>query len=229
MTARYSDDDSETRSAGVLTGIRDRILPEVNIRWGEIPQKLGMRAYFRSFKANTRFLRKDKRTTREGELNRLEQESQWAPFLDLELGFKSGVTATMRLDRSTRHTEDLTALKRISDRTDSKIMLSAKKSMTITREVTVPLKKTKERITTKLDLTLSFNYSAYQDVTRQMGYNPQVTADVKQYEAGLGGSYQFTRSVTGNMILNYGENADNKNRTRTTRYATVSLSASFSF
>ncbi len=229
VTARYSDDDSETRSAGVLTGIRDRILPEVNIRWGEIPQKLGMRAYFRSFKANTRFLRKDKRTTREGELNRLEQESQWAPFLDLELGFKSGVTATMRLDRSTRHTEDLTALKRISDRTDSKIMLSAKKSMTITREVTVPLKKTKERITTKLDLTLSFNYSAYQDVTRQMGYNPQVTADVKQYEAGLGGSYQFTRSVTGNMILNYGENADNKNRTRTTRYATVSLSASFSF
>ena len=48
-------------------------------------------------------------------------------------------------------------------------------------------------------------------------------------EFGLGGAYQFTRSVTGNVSVSYGENADNKNRTRTMRFAAVNISASFAF
>jgi len=229
VTARFSDDDSETNSSGSVTGTHDRVLPELNVRWGDLPQRVGLRGYFRTFKANTRYLHKEKRTTRAGELNRLETESQWSPLFDVELGFKSGLTATLRLERSNRHTEDLTALKRISDRSDTRINLVAKKSLTITREVTVPLKKTKERITTKLDLSLNFSLNAYRDVTQQIGSAPQVAGDTKQLEVGLGGTYQFTRSVSGSTILSYGENADNKNRTRSTRYITVNLAASFSF
>ncbi|MFH1143471.1 MAG: cell surface protein SprA [Candidatus Eisenbacteria bacterium] len=229
VAAHFTDDQAETRSTGTVTGTHDRTFPELNVRWGDLTQKFGLKAYLRSFKANTRFLRKLRSSTRAGAAARDELSTQWSPLLDLELGFRSGVTATMRVDRTLNHSEDLTALKRIADRTDTRIYLSAKKSLSIVREITVPLTKNKERITSKLDLSLDFNLDSYRDVTQQVGYNPQVTADGRKLEFGVGGSYQFTRSVTGNMTLRYGENTDNKNRTRTMRYATVNLAASFSF
>jgi len=229
VTARFSDDKAETRSTGNLTGTRDRLLPELNVRWGDLPRKFGLKDYFRNFKANTRYLHKEKKTTRAGELARLETDSQWAPLFDVEVSFRSGFSATLRLDHSTRHSEDLTALKRISDRTDTRVDFMAKKSLSIVREVTIPIKNTRERITTKLDLSFTINFDTYRDLTRQVGYAPQVTADVRKVEVGLGGNYQFTRSVGGTIVINYGENADNKNRTRTTRYVTVNLSASFTF
>ena len=46
---------------------------------------------------------------------------------------------------------------------------------------------------------------------------------------GFNGSYQFTRTITGKMLINFGENADNKNRNKTFRYIEVKLTAGFTF
>ena len=229
VTARVSDSESESRSTGNLTGSTGRLLPEVSIRWGDLPKQFGLKGYFRSFKANTRYTRREKTASRSGELTREEIDAQWSPAFDLELGFKSGLTAALRVDLSSRHTEDLTALKRISDRNSMRLNLTAKKSLSITREITVPLKSTKQKVTTKLDLSLSFNFDRNRDVTSQAGYKPRVTSDTRKFEVALGGRYQFSRSVNGNLSINVGENADNKNRTRTTRFVGMSISAGFTF
>jgi hypothetical protein len=229
VTARFSDSESETRSTGNLSGTTDRLLPEVNIRWGDLTQRLGFKGLFRTFNANTRFTRREKTSSRSGELTREEIDSQWSPAFDVEVGFHSGLSASMRIDLSSRHTEDLTALKRISDRNTMRLSLTAKKSLTITREITVPLKETKQKVTTKLDLSLTFNFDRNRDVTSQAGYETQVTSDTRKFEVALGGRYQFSRSVSGNISIDVGESADNKNRTRTTRYVGVNISAAFTF
>ena len=229
ISARIQDDTSESRATGALTGEKTRLMPELDIRWGDLTQSLGVRRYLRTFKANTRFSRRERSRTMGGALMNREVTSQWSPFLDLDLTLKSGASASLRVDRGSTHTEDLSSLARITDRSTMRISLSAKRTLSITREVKVPLRKTKERVTTKLDLTLTAKYDTDRSISRQRGQRSLVTGDTRQVDFTLAGNYQFSRTVTGRAALNVGENGDNKNRTRTARFVGLSLSASFSF
>jgi hypothetical protein len=229
VTARVKDSNGKSRSAGTLTGTQDRVLPELDVRWGDVPRKLGLKGVLRTFKASTRFSRKEKTSTLAGIPTRIETNTDWSPLLDMSVTFTSGMTSTMRIERTTTHSEDMSGVAQLSDRSDTRIALSAKRTFNVTREVTVPLTKAKERITTKLDVTFGIKLDKSRNVTQQRGQPEHVAGDNRRFDVDLTGNYQFSRSVTGQVSLNVGENADNKNNTRTARYAGVMVSASFSF
>ncbi len=228
-TARFQDNEAETRASGTLTGTRDRLLPELELHWGDLTQRLGVRKYLRSVKAETRLSRREKSSTLAGDVTRREVDKQFGPLINLELTFKSGFMSTLKVDRGGTHTEDFSGTRRVSDRTYTRIQLTGKRSLNITREMTVPLKKSKERITTKLDLSLTARVDLDRNVSNQMGSRPQVLSDLRKIDISLGGTYQFSRAVSGRAAIDVGENADRKTRTRTSRYVGVNLSAAFTF
>jgi hypothetical protein len=197
------------------------------VRWGDLSQTFGVRRYLKAFKANTRFSRHARTRTMAGKLTHRETDSQWSPLLDLDLTLKTGLSAALRVDHGATHTEDLGSL--VTDRSLTRVSLTAKRSLNITREVTVPLRKTKERITTKLDVSLTFKYDADRSVNRQIGSVAQVSADTRRLDFSLAGGYQFSRTVNGRAVIEFGENGNAKNRTQTTRYVGLNLSASFTF
>jgi hypothetical protein len=218
---------SETNSTKSNTGQRDRTLPELDIRWGDLSQRLGVRKYLKSFKASSRYTRQEKRNTQGEATTRRTVTSDWAPLLDLDFALKSGTSAVLRITR--RATQETSHQGPVTDNRLTQISLTAKRSLTISREITVPLRKTKERITTKLDLSLTAKYEKQGVVVRQPGREPQVSADLRKWGISMGGGYQFSRSVTGRASMEFGEDANNKNRTGTKRYIGLSVTASFSF
>jgi hypothetical protein len=229
VSVRIQDQVSDSRATSAVTGEKTRLMPELDIRWGDLSAPLRIKRYLRTFKANTRFTRRERARTLSGALTSSEVTVQWSPFLDLDLTLKSGASAALRIDRGSTHTEDRSSLARVTDRSTLRVSLTAKRTVNITREIRVPLRKTKERITTKLDLSLTAKYDTDRTVSRQSGGNSQVTADMRQIDFTLAGNYQFSRTISGRAALNLGENGNNKNRTNTARYAGLSMSASFSF
>lgn len=229
VSARIQTQVNDSRATSAVTGETTRLLPELDIRWGDLSQPLGIKRFLRTFKANTRFTRRERNRTLGGVLTNREVTSQWSPFFDLDVTLKSGASASLRVDRGSTHTEDRSSLARVTDRNTLRVSLTAKRSLNITRQIRVPLKKTKERITTKLDLSLTAKYDTDRAVSRQSGGNAQVTADTRQIDFTLAGNYQFSKTVSGRAALNLGENGNNKNRTNTARYVGLNLSASFSF
>ncbi|MBM3319004.1 MAG: hypothetical protein FJY75_14250, partial [Candidatus Eisenbacteria bacterium] len=88
---------------------------------------------------------------------------------------------------------------------------------------------TKERVTTKLDVTFGIRLDRSRNVTVEPGRAPLVAGDTRKFDVDLTGGYQFSRAVSGQLAINFGENANFKNRTGTARYVGVSVSAGFSF
>ncbi len=220
---------SQTVSAGAKTGTSESRWPEIDCRWPDLSKYLGLKKYFKSIKANTRYTRRLKSRSQEGTDTSRETHQQWTPLVSLDTSFRSGISTNLRIDHSTFHREDLGAVGQTQDRSSTGIKLTAKKSFNITREITVPLKNTKERITTRLDVGLTFDYEEENQVSQTPGSEPQPLSDTRKFDVSLTGSYQFSRSVTGKLLIAYGDSADNKNKTRSTRYINVSVSAGFTF
>jgi len=220
---------SESRATGSRTGQTETLWPELDFRWGDLSRKLGIKRYVKSMKTSTRFSRRQKQTTREADITKREVTSLWSPVLDLSVSLKSGFSFVLRVDYTGTHSEDLSGVGRTTDRTSTRFKFSAKKSLEITREITVPLTKTKQRIKSRLDVGLEIKLDQSKHTSRQGGQKPQVMGDGRKFDFALTGSYQFSKSVTGHTAITLGENADDKNKTRSSRCVGVRISASFSF
>lgn len=228
-TAKVHRTASQTVSSGTKTGTVESRWPEVDLRWPDLSRYIGLKRWFKNIKATTRYARRVKSRSQEGRDTARETNQQWAPLVNLETNFKSGISASLRVDHSSFHKEDMGAVGQTQDRTSTGVKLSAKKSFTITREITVPLKNTKEKINTRLDLGLGINYDLEKQISQTPGSKPQVMGDTRKFDFSLTGSYQFTRTVTGKLLIAYGDDADHKNKTRSTRYVNVNISAGFTF
>jgi len=220
---------SQSMSSATHTEKGEARWPEMDVRWGDLAKRFRLKRFIQTAKANTRYARKEKSSRQEGELRKREVNAQWSPLVDLNMGFNNGVAVVFRLDYSSSRTEDLSGWHRESSRTNTRISLSAKKNFKITREVTVPLTGNKQRITSRLDLGLSLKLDQNRSATQEEGREAQVTADTSRLDFSVDGSYQFTRNVTGRVAISFGENADNKNTTKTARYVAMNISAGFTF
>jgi len=233
ITARFKDSEGETHSAGTLTGTEERTLPDLDIRWGNLHQSLGFRKYIRSFNASTRYSHNERTSLLSKEPTRIETRTNWSPLIDINMSLTSGLTTNVRLDRNKTVTEDLSSLASTgasrSEHMTTRLTFAAKRSFRLSREVVVPITNEVKRISTKLDLSLTVNLDRMKRVTYEPGQEPFIAGDTRKFDFDLAGAYQFSRSVNGRVSLSFGENADYKNKTRTSRYVGLQVSASFSF
>ncbi|MCK4305932.1 MAG: cell surface protein SprA, partial [Candidatus Eisenbacteria sp.] len=229
VSTTFKRSKSQSMSSGTHTENIESRWPEMDVRWGDLAKRFRLKRFIQTAKASTRYSRKEKSSKQEGELRKRETNAQWGPLVDLNMGFSNGVSVVFRLDYSSYCTEDLSGWHRESNRTNTRLSLSAKKNFKITREVTMPLTGSKQRVTTRLDLGMSLKLDRNRNATQEEGHKEQVTADTNRLDFSVDGSYQFTRSITGRVAISCGENADNKNKTKTSRYVAVNLSAGFTF
>lgn len=226
---KFERNSSETRATGTRSGKLETTWPELDLRWGDLSRKLGLKRYVKTMKTNTRLSRRSSETRQSGRTTRRQVNANWSPLLDMSLTLNSGVSLALRVDHTGTHSEDMSGVGRVTDRDNTRVKFSAKKSLDITREITVPLTGVKQRIKSRLDLGLTIKFDRNQSVSQQTGQKPQVMADLRSFDFALNGSYQFSKSVTGHARIELGESADSKNKTRTSRYVAVNLSAGFSF
>ena len=230
VNTKFSHNRSNAINQGTRTGSRTTDWPEMDIRWGDVSKLLRVRRFVKSMKVTTRFSRKASSTLREGETTKRTVDSQWSPLADVSASLKNGVSVAMRVDKTGNHSEDLSSgWGRETDRNTARFSFSARKSFNIVREVVLPLTDRKERITTRLDLGLTIKLDKTKNTSYETGRKPLVTSDTRRFDIALNGSYQFSKAVTGKMLINVGENADNKNKTKTSRYVQVQFTAGFSF
>jgi len=233
VATKLSHTETEQRALGKTTGSAKTDWPDLDIRWGELSQWVNYHGWFRSVKATTRYTRSENQTLQEGNLSRRDLQARWGPLLDLTVTIRNGMTFTMRLDRNSGREETHDPLTRSLQQTnengETKLNLSTKRTFNVTRTITMPLTGTQERITTRLDVGLQVGFETRKRTLTRAGGRPNVTLDKRLFDFAVNGSYQFTKTVTGKVVINFGEDADNENKTNTRRYVEVRLTAGFSF
>jgi len=109
------------------------------------------------------------------------------------------------------------------------IKLSAKKTYKIVREVRVPLRNTVEKISSRLDMSLTFTYAKKKSDTLERGKAPVPMSDETTMDFALTGNYNFTKSITGLAKIAYGRTENNKIRSSSKRFIEVTMTVTFRF
>jgi hypothetical protein len=233
MAAKLAHSETEQWVMGKTTGSAKTDWPDLDLRWGELSQWVNYHGWFRSVKANTRYTRSENQTLQEGNLSRRDVQGRWGPFLDLTVTHANGMVFTLRMDHNKlleeTHDPITRSLQRTNEGLETKVNLSTKRTFNLIRTITMPLTGTQERITTRLDVGLQVTYETRKRTQTDVGSRPNVTVDKRLFDFAVNGSYQFTKTVTGKVVINFGEDADKENTTQTRRYVEVQLTAGFSF
>ncbi len=233
VAAKMSHSVTEQRATGKTTGTVKNEWPDLDFRWGELSQWVNYHGWFRSVKASSRYTRTENKTLQEGNLSRRDVQGNWSPFLDLSVTVRNGQAVTLRIDRNNKTEEtydpELRTLGQTTEIGTTKVSLGTKRSFNITRTITMPLSGSQERLTTRLDLGLQVSYSTNRNARTPAGGRTNVSTDKRLFDFAVNGSYQFTKTVTGRVVVNFGEDANNANKTQTRRYVEVRLTAGFTF
>jgi Motility related/secretion protein len=229
VTSKFRKTISDVNSQGNNTGEEGSTWPDLDVKWGDLARKLRLKRYFKSLKASTSYTRTTKTSIVRGDDTKHDTRTRWEPLLSLDMSLKNGVSGQLRVSHDYHHVEDMSGALSIRDDNSTSFKLTAKRDYKITRDIRIPLKNTVEKVTTTLNMSFSLTYSTNRGESKQIGSTPTVTRDTKKMDVDLTGNYNFTKTISGQAKIAYGESADNKNRAMTSRYVEVKLSARFQF
>ena len=228
VSTNWSKGKTKTRNEGSLTETDKATWPRMDIRWGDLSKQLPkdwkVRKFFKSMKANTSYAR-----TTEERTQQQRTTTNWTPLLDLKMSMPREVSMTLRMTSKADHTEHLTGTQNVTDYNNSNFTLTTKKTFSITRQVKIPLTDRTQRMVTKMDLSLAIRFDKTKNTSQSAGQPILVTKDMHTLDISLGGSYEFTKRIKGNLSISFKETANNKTKIDTMREVGMSVSARFSF
>jgi hypothetical protein len=230
VTARYSRNAGTNSDNGLTTNSLTRKWPDLSLNWGNALQKLRLDRFFKSIQATTNYNQEyQEQGKAEAEPEQATRNSSYAPFLNLSASTRSGITTTFTSSARSSATERFRPGRSISLTKNKQFGLGLKKTLSLTRKVTVPLTGQTKVIPTKLDLSVDFDWRADRMDTRTGEQRPTVNTDRVSWSFRTGAGYQFTTSITGSGEIRFGQETDKKTQSLTARFIGISVSASFTF
>jgi hypothetical protein len=230
VTARYSRNSGSSSDNGLGNTNLTRKWPDLSVNWGNALQKLRLDRFFKSLQATTNYNSEYQEQGKAGaELDQVTRNSSFAPFLNLSASTRSGISATFSSSSRTSSTERFRPAQSISSTTNRQFGLGLKKSVSLTRTVTVPLTGQTKALPTRLDLRVDFDWKADRSETRSADQRPTVNSDRVNWSLRTGGDYQFTTAITGSGEIRFGQETDKKTQSLTARFIGISVSAAFTF
>lgn len=227
MTYQQGYQSSSSNGGGSTN--RSRRFPDLDINWGRIHRKLGIDKFAKDLRASTRYTREVHETgTSTVPKDRKETTVSLRPLLSIDATLNNGVTTKLTSSYSSSRMEQFGITHSLTLTRSRAVQLNMRRTLNLSRMVTNPLTKKKSKVTSKLDLSVSLDLS--DDVRRSGPIGSLVVLeDRAKYALSTTGGYNITQNVTGNAGLSFGQDSDRKNKTRTARYVSVSVSAAFNF
>lgn len=230
VTARYSSGTTEGKENNAATNNLTRKWPDLTISWGSMHQRLKIDRWFRSFSATTGYNREFQESgSSQSPRDRTSDRTNFAPLLNVNASLKNGVS--VNLTSSLRSSQDdlYQPSRNTSTRDEKQVGLGLKKTINLTRRMTIPLTGRTQTVQTRLDLNADFDWRTSNAWTRQMGRRPTLMEDRVNWKFSAGAGYQFTQNINGTGSVNFGQDKDKKNSANTANFIGIAISASFTF
>ncbi|MBM3285983.1 MAG: cell surface protein SprA [Candidatus Eisenbacteria bacterium] len=225
----YAQSRSDNTVNRTSSTIRTWKYPDLDINWGRFYKRVKLDRWAKDVRATTRYSRELRETgTSTNPKDRTESTVSFRPLLNLDATLNNGFSAKLTSSYSTSNSEQFGLLRNLSRSRSRQAGLSLRRSFNLSRMVTNPITKKKTKATTKIDLSLATDI---QDSKRESGPRGRliVIEDRAKMAISTTAGYNFTSNITGNAGLTVGQDSDRKNRTNTSRYVSVTLSAAFTF
>lgn len=230
VTARYSRTAGTNSDNGLATRSLTRKWPDLSVNWGSAFQKLRLDRLFKTFQATTNYSREVREQGKaQGEPDQVTTSSNYAPFLNFNASTRSAVTVTFTSSARSSATELFRPSRSVSSTKSRQFAFGLKKTLSLTRKVTVPLTGQTKTVQTKLDISGDFDYRVDRSENRSEGLRPTVISDTVKWRFQTGVGYQFTANINGNGAINFGQETDNKNQALSARFIGISVAASITF
>ncbi|MBD3162672.1 MAG: cell surface protein SprA, partial [Candidatus Eisenbacteria bacterium] len=210
---------------------RSRTFPDLSINWGRIHRKLGLEGIARDLRASSGYSRKITETiTGIGRgSERINTRIAFNPLLNIDARLENGITAklTSSYNKDTNE-QKLESINNVNTTVRRQVGVTLSRSINLSRMVTNPITKKRSRVTSKLDVSLSGNYSENKTETRQ-GERAIPGRHNVLFDVSTSAGYNFTSNISGNAAISFSQNTDKKNRANTVRSVSVTISAAFRF
>jgi hypothetical protein len=229
MTYQWGTTKSLQNGGG--TNTKSTKFPDLDVNWGRIHQRLGIQKFAKDVRASSRYSREMHETGSSSSPNgkdRVETTVTFRPLLNLDATLNSGISTKLMSSYSSSKLEQFSGTHSFTFNRNRQLQIRLQRAMTLSRMVTNPLTKKKSKVSSKLDLSVTLDLSDDKSESGPAG-NIQVLRDQAKVGISTSAGYNITTNVTGNAALSVGQDSDRKNRTRTSRYVTVSVTAAFNF
>jgi hypothetical protein len=230
VTARYSRTAGTNSDNGLAVKNLTSKWPDLSVNWGNAFQKLRLNRFFKTFQGTTNYNREYREQGKaQGERDQVTRSSNFTPFLNLSASTRSGITTTFSSSNRSSSTELFRPTRSISSTRNRQLGFGLKKTLNLTRKVTVPLTGQMKTVQTTLNVNVDFDWKADRSENRSAGQRPTIMTDMASWRFQTGVGYQFTAAISGNGSINFGQESNKKNQALTARFIGISVSASFTF
>lgn len=227
---RFNHQVTDTDANGVTSVTRETSWPELDVQWGNLYQrlKLDKLLHLKSFSANTRYSRKtSEQGPRGAPLITRTTTTGISPLVSIRASMENGISATLNSSRNESITERFQPPSLTRTETSS-ATLDLKKSIELRKRVKVPGSSSLKVINTRMDVNAGIDWRKSATESRAQGGASTESGNV-QLAITTGSTYQFTDRITGAANVRVGQDSNTKEKSKTTRFVTISVSASFNF
>jgi hypothetical protein len=226
-TFQQSDTKSSTNGGGTTTRLRH--FPDFDIDWGRIHRRLGLQRLTKDLKASTHYTKEVRDTgTSTAPKDHSQTTISFRPLLNLDATLNDGISSRLTSAYTSSRDEQFGVTHNLTLSRTRSIELSMKRTLNLNRMVTNPLTKKKSKVSSKLDMSVTVDLSDDRTASGSVD-NLIVLQDHAKFALSTTGGYNITQNVTGNAGITFGQDSDRKNKTKTARYISVSVSAAFNF
>jgi hypothetical protein len=218
-----------TQMNGVSTRSVTSRFPDLDFEYGRIPNLLRIDRVLASPRIRTAFSRSTLTDYRTGDQTptSVSTSSQWQPLLSLSGDFKNATRAELKIERRVTVRDNFQFFR--STRTDRNTDVNLSLSRSYSRGQKVKILGREKTVKSAVSLGLTGVYSRTSGETVTVGSRrAQLPIDQDRLSLNGRGDYSFSNSVTGGLVLGFGQNRDLQ-RQITSRNVRVEFRASFSF
>jgi hypothetical protein len=230
VTVRYSRTAGTNSDNGLAVSSLTRKWPDLSVNWGNAFQRLRLDRLFKTLQGTTNYNSEYREQGKaQGERDQVTRSSNFAPFLTFNASTSSGITMSFTSSARSSSTELFRPTRSISSTKNRQFGFGLKKTLNLTRNVTVPLTGQTKVVQTKLNVSADLDWKADRSENRTAGQRPTVITDMGSWRFQAGAGYQFTAAINGNGAINFGQETNKKNQALTARFIGISVSAGFTF
>jgi len=228
VDGRYDRSNVKSRRDNTMTTTYQRKWPDLKFDWGTLVSRIKLGGLVKSMSASTRYQRTLDRSGQPNSIRTTEQ-GNWNPLVQWNATWRNGLATTMSLNTQSSRTETESGLnKSLQDYSRQTLSLSMRQNINATKGISLPFGKKQLRMKSNIDLTLKIDYARSNREARDVGGSVRTTEDRSDATIALNAGYNFSKSVSGNAGVNFGQISD-KIRGQTTRSVGLIVSAGFNF
>ncbi|HEY2924620.1 MAG TPA: cell surface protein SprA [Candidatus Eisenbacteria bacterium] len=203
--------------------------PDLNGRWLQLQQSLGLEEMLSSLAVSSHYSLKSEDQGPAGKAVETHvKTTNWAPLIRWEASFKNGIRADVNtaIAKSEALDERLGGVIRTRTSTNHDIRLT--KIYPASKGIRFPWSKQRVKLPNDVNLNLTMGIARDKQVTDRVGFETLVETDTQRLNVGSGTTYNFTPSITGGFDLAFRQTKDYK-AALTQRGITIAVNGQFRF